>query len=68
VTFGAKHLHPETVARLGALARQRTPAWAREQLAAQEAMFAEEAAIRKQQSQSNALRWYAVRKARGAAK
>jgi hypothetical protein len=64
----ARHLDQGTRGRLAALARQRTPAWAQEQLAAQEAMFAEAASIRKVQSQSNALRWYAVRKARGAAK
>lgn len=64
----ARHLDYGTRERLAALARQRTPAWAREQLAAQEARFAGEASIRKQQSQSNALRWYGLRKAMGAGK
>ena len=64
----ARHLDQGTRERLAALARQRTPAWAREQLAGLEDGFQREAAIRKQQSQSNALRWYGLRKARGAGK
>jgi hypothetical protein len=63
--FGARKIDPASAARLRALARQRTPAWAQAELAAQEAGFQREAAIHKQQSQSNALRWYAARKALG---
>lgn len=64
----AKHLGHATKSRLAVLARARTPAVERAELPDLEAGFQREAAIRKAQSQSNALRWYAVRKARGTCK
>jgi hypothetical protein len=62
---GAKMLDKATANRLRALARRRTPAVERAELETQEQAFAAESAWRKEQSQSKALRWYAVRKARG---
>jgi hypothetical protein len=57
-----------TASRLAALARERGPAWAHEQLAAQEAAYQAEADIRKAEALKNVEKWTAIRKARGAAK
>jgi hypothetical protein len=54
-----------TADRFRTLARERGPAWAREQVAAQEAEFQCEADWRKQQSVANVPKWIAARKAMG---
>jgi hypothetical protein len=64
----AKKLDKATASRLAALARERGPAWAHEQLAAQEAEFQRETDWRKQQADGNAPRWAAIRAARGQGK
>ncbi len=57
-----------TSRRLNALARERGPAWAHEQVAAQEAAYQAEADIRKAEALRNVEKWTATRKARGSAK
>ena len=57
-----------TADRFRTLARERGPAWAHEQLAAQEAAYQAEADIRKQQSEANVPKWIAARKALGQGK
>ena len=57
-----------TLTRLNAVAKARTPAVQQVERDAIEAEFQREAAWRKEQSQSNVLRWYVMRKSRGQGK